>query len=102
MRTHWVGLLSFLFLLSGIGYQFLRIDAADRKEAPLTDSEESNIEFISLSGQKVSLASFENGTPLVLYYFDPNCDFCTDMTRKILDNFSEFNTVELDYVDKRA
>jgi len=54
--------------------------------------------FVSPDGLKVSAADFDNGKPLVVFYFDPTCAHCKEQAEWVAFEIDKFQWVDLLWV----
>jgi len=68
---------------------------ACKVQAQKTPDSLSNFSFSSLNGDSVSNNLFDNGRPLILFYFDPTCSHCEKQAQWISKSIEQFEGVDL-------
>jgi thioredoxin family protein len=56
--------------------------------------------LLLVDSTKFNTSNIANGSPIVLFYFDPDCFFCKGQTKEMLENISTFKNVKLYFLTR--
>ena len=80
----------FLFFIAGVFFSCKH----ENRKAVLPAIQLLSVE----NGDTFSTGSIPKGKPFVLYYFDPDCSYCQDMTKHIIEEISIYQNFDFYYV----